>query len=213
MTTIFVRDVGQSLPPRRRAEFYPTEPDLVRAALAAITPPADVCHILDVGAGDGRWGREAKRRYPAAHLTGVELRPLAVPPEFDTWHIGDVTGWQSEQHFDLIIGNPPYGDGYKPSLAERIIRHSWTLLAPGGTLAFLLRLSFQAGVERSRGLWCDLPPVEVLVCSRRPSFYGGGTNGTDYGVYVWRKDDFGQPMGQSGAWMTRLLLHERNACA
>jgi hypothetical protein len=208
MTTIYVGDTAD-LPTRRAADHYPTERSLIRAALSAVPLRSNPAKILDTAAGDGRWGELAGEKYPGCWLAAVELRPGQGNPAFDAWHTGDFLRWSSGLTYDLILSNPPYGDRQRPPLCERFIRHAWSMLAPNGSMIFLLRLAFQAGVERAAGLWAELPPVEVLVCSRRPSFYGGGTNGTDYGVFVWQKDEAGRGLGTPGAWGVRLLSYER----
>lgn len=197
MTTIYITN-KTNLPDRRTFDHYPTELTLVKAALAQFAPPI-ARSILDIGAGDGRWGIEAQRLTGAAQLTGVDIRTLPKPGEFTEWYTTDFLKWQSAGCYDLIVSNPPY------YLAESIIRRAWGMLADGGTMIMLLRLAFQAGVSRYTGLWCDCPLTAVGVCSRRPSFYGNGTNGTDYGVFHWIKGE-----GTPGRWETILINHERN---
>lgn len=197
MTTIYVTGPAQ-LPRRSNADFYPTERTLIRAALDKFAP-LDSSQILDIGAGDGRWGRIAREITGAETIVGVEKRQLPCPASFTDWYTADYLKWRDLRYFDLIVSNPPY------RIAEAVIRKAWQDLMPGGTMIMLLRLAFQAGVARSMGLWAEMPPVCVGVCSRRPSFYGGGTNGTDYGIYVWRK---GQ--GTPGQWETVLIEYERD---
>jgi len=204
MTTIYVSDKDK-LPPLREAGFYPTELTLINAALREFIPIwGNIDSILDIGAGDGRWGKIASVVYMPKYVVGVDIRNLPKPQKFTDWHPRtDFLEWQPEQKIDLILSNPPY------HIAEEIIRHAWPMLARGGTMMMLLRLSFQAGVTRGEELWQEIPPSFVAVCSRRPSFYGRGTNGTDYGVFVWERSLDGSNMGTPGKWMTSLLLHER----
>lgn len=198
MTTIYVTD-KTTLPERRFADFYPTEKTLIRAALAEFCPPTAAA-ILDIGPGDGRWGQLARLRTGGAALVGVDLRPLARPAGFTAWHTADFMTWPGPaESFDLIVSNPPY------HIAEKIIRRAWGMLADGGTMIMLLRLAFQAGTGRAGGLWQDCPLTSVGVCSRRPSFYDGGTNGTDYGVFCWVKGK-----GTPGRWSTVLINYERD---
>lgn len=65
--------------------------------------------------------------------------------------------------YDLIVGNPPYGD------AEAHVRRSCALLAPGGTCALLLRLAFVMEAAERRDLR-RAHPCDVLVLDKRPSF-------------------------------------------
>ena len=202
MTTIYVRQTD-SLPARREAEFYPTERPLIYAALNYFSPAAN--SILDIGAGDGRWGQIAAELSGASRLTGVDIRRLPRPSGFTDWFTGDFLTWQRPAggFFDLIVSNPPY------NIAEAVIYRAWEMLAPGGMMLMLLRLAFMAGIDRFRRLWAEIPPATVGVLSRRPSFYGGGTNGTDYGVYCWRKTESGEPAGRPRRWETALIYYER----
>lgn len=199
MTTIYVGD-KTTLPARAPFDLYATEPDLIRAALS-ISPLFGVESILDIAAGDGRWGIAAQQRTRAAHLVGVDIRPLTAPAGFSEWHTADFLKWETDQQFDLIVSNPPY------RYAEKIVRRAWGMLTYHGEMIMLLRLSFQAGMKRNAGLWRDCPLKTVGVCSRRPSFYGGGTNGTDYGIFHWQK---GPGQGKPGEWSSVLLSHERS---
>ena len=77
-------------------------------------------------------------------------------------------------------------------------------------MVMLLRMAFQTGVDRYNNLWSQLHPHTVGVCSRRPSFYGGGTNRTEFCVFYWAKGWDGYPLGLPRKWNTVLLLHERD---
>jgi hypothetical protein len=204
MTSIYIRPDTQ-LPERRTADHYPTERNLIRAALAHFCPSGGISSILDIGAGDGRWGTLAKAQHPAAALFGVDVRELPRPDGFDGWHTGDYLTWQPRRRFDLILSNPPY------YIAEPVIRRAWSQLRTGGAMIMLLRLSFQAGAARANGLWREIPPSVVGVCSRRPSFYDGRTSGTDFGIYVWRKATDGKPaVASPGEWRVKLINYERD---
>jgi hypothetical protein len=76
------------------------------------------------------------------------------------------------------MGNPPY------SHAEEFVRQGYDLLSVGGSLIFLLRLAFLEGQARRDELFQDMPPYQVAVCSKRPSFSGDGkTNATAFAVF------------------------------
>lgn len=200
MTTIYVSDKTK-LPARKNADLYPTEKTLIDAALKHVLPidTRGIKTILDIGAGDGRWGQLAyKACYQPETLVGVEKRPTEKPAGFTDWYVGDFLTWKSPYQYDLIVSNPPY------SVAEKVIRRGWDMLNEDGYMVMLLRLAFQAGIDRFNNLWKEIPPVMVAVSARRPSFYGGGTNGTDYGVYLWHKG----PKTFDG-WVTTLFNYER----
>lgn len=208
MTTIYINK-NTTLPERIPFEHYATERTLIRAALFDYGP-LKAPLILDPGAGDGRWGAIAREFYPRAIIDGVEIRDLPMPAGFNGWHQWDFLDFCSSIPYDLILGNPPYGPKVGGvSMAECFIRHAWKMLAPGGTMIFLLRLAFQAGAARYEGLWTSHPLYRLVVVSCRPSFYGNGTNGTEYGLFIWRKRLDGSSMGNARKWPTELLIHKR----
>jgi hypothetical protein len=216
MTTIYVtRDTP--LPTRRPREFYATEDlALIRGALAryALAKGGAPGYILDPGAGDGRWGREAGRLYPGAAVHGVELRRVVRPAGFAKWWAcRDFVKWRAPsapelvEGYHLAVGNPPY------NRAEAFVRHTWAMLAPGGRIIFLLPLQFQASLGRYNGLWVELPLTLVAVVCPRPSFGKNskgkrGTNGTDYGLYIWDKAPDGRPVGTPRRWPSELFVYE-----
>lgn len=203
MTTIYV-DKDTVLPERKENDLYSTEFNLVRAAVGRFAP-LDATSVLDIGAYDGRWGIIAAEKTGAVIVAGVEIMDMPKPDGYTHWAANqDYLEWEAPFGFNLIVSNPPY------NIAERIIRKAWSELLPGGTMIMLLRLAFQASVMRYHGLWSEIFPHTVAVCSRRPSFYGGGTNGTDYGIYVWKKYSDGVPVGSPRAWDVELLLYERD---
>ena len=203
MTTIIIRK-DTPLPERMSDDLYETERTLIHATLQRFLP-GTAKSILDPGAGDGRWGQIAGEYLPEAWITGVELRLRPRPAGFSEWHDEqDYLTWETGSLYSVICGNPPF------FLAEEFVRKSWELLAPGGVMFFLLRLAFMEGVDRHNHLWREIWPFEVAVCSRRPSFYGGKTNGTAHAVFCWKKGFDGDPVGEPRTWRTSLLLHERD---
>jgi hypothetical protein len=204
MTSIYIKE-GTELPERHSNDDYITERTLIYRALHEFLPARRVYGILDVGAGDGRWGSIAREITHANVVVGVELQEMPAPDDFTDWFSGqDFLTWKTNYTFDLIVSNPPY------SIAEECIRKSWDLLEAGGTMIMLLRLAFQASIRRYNGLWVEIHPHTVAVCSRRPSFYGGGTNGDEYGIYIWKKDRWGMPVGNPRQWNTKLFIYPRD---
>lgn len=204
MTTIYIR-TNEPLPAREINDVYETEPSLIRAVAeyhnSRLTPRPK--NILDVGAGDGRWGKIFADTIAApCDLWGVEYRDIPKPQGYAHWAYGqDFLTWNTDTLFDLIVSNPPY------KFAEEMVRRSWDMLAKNGEMYFLFRTSFAEGVGRYHGLFSEMPPVEQLVLSRRPSFSGNGkTNATSFSVFRWAKSEVVTPR----TWTTKLLLHERS---
>lgn len=206
MTTIYIKE-GTELPKRVEFDVYETEKPLIRAALAKL--PKQILKtqdlfILDIGCGSGRWGEVYKELQPKCTVHGIEIRDIPDNPAYDKVYHGNFADIELDRKYNLIIGNPPY------KFAEEIIRYGWQYLANNGQMAMLLRLAFQAGSKRAKDLWQNIYPWQVSVCSRRPSFLGdGGTNGTDYGIFYWAKNELGNTYGTPGQWFTNLLEFER----
>ena len=164
--------------PRDPNDYYPTPITTVEAALALLPPTFKPVDILDPGAGDGVWGRAAREKWPYANITGVEVRHVEPPEEYDTWQQEDFRMVVARPTFDLVMGNPPYKH------AEEFVRLSLQCLDADGYLLFLLRLAFLEGQKRGRDLWRRLPPKAVHVCSARPSFtQDKRTDATAYGIF------------------------------
>ena len=211
-------------------DFYPTPLGLCDAALQILDFEGAAPRILDPGAGAGPWGQAARRRWPAAEITGIEVRDVPQPEAYDRWiaqtsfvptpaprladtsykdektqrrarakyeadlYVHRCPVWRTSEHFDLIIGNPPY------EYAEEFTRRALQLLAPEGRIVYLFRLAFLEGQDRGVGLWLDHPPYRVATCSRRPSFTGDGkTDSTAYACYYWNHDHQGD---FAGSWLT-----------
>ena len=201
------------LQPRSSFDNYPTEEKLVRAALQLI-PPQDHSIILDPGAGDGNWGRVIRQIYPTAEIHGVELRQIKAAKGYDRWFTCNFADYQTDQRYDLVIGNPPFDDFWnveqkqlasqakkrgekyiRPKRpadltfadAEVFIRQSIALTKEGGYIVFLLRLAFLASQTRGRGLWKEFSPERVHILMQRPSFIeNGNTDTEEYALFIWR---------------------------
>lgn len=178
MPTIYV-DRNLSLPERRDRDFYPTPYGFCVAALhwldegtTLFREPDDLIYALDPGCGDGVWGRALKVIRPMTVLMGVDIRDTDPDPHvYDSiYTLQDYFGLRfgmagvHRPGFNLILGNPPYKQ------AEAFVRHSLSLLAPGGSLMFLMKLQFLEGLQRRAGLFREFPPARVGVVSRRISF-------------------------------------------
>lgn len=120
--------------------------------------------------------------------------------------------------FDLVIGNPPYGDLWdlqqralareakkagqefkrpaRPesagpvSDAEAFVRQSLIQVVRGGLVFFLLRSAFLESQKRAAELWKTYCPERVSALAKRPSFTGDGkTDATAYAMFLWRRGD------------------------
>src|SRR5690348_3588296 len=110
MTTIYVNAAAiNNLPKRRAYDYYPTPVTVCDEALTFLPRGFEPECILDPGAGAGAWGKAARKAYPKAFITGVEVRPETTrPAAYNFWIHGDFLMMDKSPAFDLIIGNPPY---------------------------------------------------------------------------------------------------------
>lgn len=110
----------------RRAQFdvdY-TPPSVARCCLERLRPIVEahrsrpgkrkrtVKRILDVCAGAGVWSMEARRLFPSAHITAVEIRPEErkwLEQWCDEVIIADIANAGLQLGlYDAIVGNPPF---------------------------------------------------------------------------------------------------------
>lgn len=192
MTTIYMNATGNALanlPKRRDFDFYPTPASCCEDALSFLPDDLGAKCILDPGAGTGMWGKAARKRYPSALITGVELRSETEQPrEYNFWIHDDFLLTRAVPAFDLVIGNPPY------NRAEQFVKHSIAMLEDNGYLILLLRLNFLESHGRARGLYRKYPPKIIVVRAGRVSFTGDGqSNATAYAYFIWQKGFVGKP--------------------
>jgi SAM-dependent methyltransferase len=167
---------GQARP--RGAYYTPDALALACArAVSDIVPPPH--RILEPGCGGGAFLRAANKTWPSRELLGVDLVLACDGPghvlQADLFAL-------SAPRWDLVIGNPDFG------ISERVVRHCLSLLGPGGHLAFLLRISFLASQARV-ALYREHPLRAFWPIAGRPSFTGGGSDTSEYGLFLWRKGD------------------------
>jgi len=171
--------------PRPRGAYY--TPDALALAichsLAANGIEPKIGWTLEPGCGGGAFLRAFAALWPAdvSHLYAVDSVPACSGP-------GDVDRrdlFGLEGPYQLILGNPDFGQ------AEAIVRHCLGLLAPHGHLAFLLRLNMLAGKARAK-LYREQPLFLFQPIAGRPSFTGGGTDASDYGLFVWKQGHRGE---------------------
>ncbi|GAA4722140.1 16S rRNA (guanine(966)-N(2))-methyltransferase RsmD [Sphingomonas lutea] len=117
--------------------------------------------VADLFAGSGALGLEAMSR-GAAHVTFVEsdaaalaiLKRNAAKLDAEVQILGgSALSLPKSEPFDLILADPPYGDGSGTSAIESVLRAEW--LAPGGWLS----------VETGRGEIVD--PGGLIVDAER----------------------------------------------
>jgi SAM-dependent methyltransferase len=169
---------------RLPGDQYDTPPDLCDAMMALLPPGL----VLDPCCGVGAMLNAAKRDRRQAR--GIEIDPSRAEQATMLGHEVEVAdalsmpvhGWGKPP---VIASNPPYRK------ALEFVERSLVEVAPGGTVAMLLRVGFAA--SKKRASFHSHHPSDMVVISRRPSFVGGGTDACEYAVFLWGP-------GRGGRW-------------
>ncbi len=166
-------------------DFYETPPWVTAAVLPEL--PLDGAELLEPAAGEGAILRAVYGR--PARVAAIELDPtraarieregLAHACTAGDFLTGAALGVvQGARRPTLVLTNPPF------SHAEAFVRRAIDVVAPGGTVAMLLRLAFLEGQARAR--LHRQYPSDVFVLPRRPSFRRGHNRTiTDRWAYAW----------------------------
>ncbi len=136
-------------------------------------PLSDPRLIYDLGCGSGEITRIIANRWPNARVIGVDNSPqmlakaAAVSDEIE-WIEADVAGWQPDGAPDLIYSNATlqWLDDH-----DALIPHLFELLAPGGSLAVQMPMSW------------DLPSHRLM----RETLAHGGPGGAPIGPIALRE--------------------------
>lgn len=193
MTTIYV-DSKDNLPDRIPYDEYRTPQPFVAAAMEHFAHHIwdrdfVVGSILDPSAGEtGVWGLETKKifgqtvdEHNAPYLYGVDIQDFPTPDGYNAWYGGiDFMEWNDPFRYDLIFTNPPYKG------VHQFIERCWDHLHVDGYMGFLLRLNFQA-TARNYELFQKFNLTDILTSVQRIKWYGNGSNATEYGVFIFRK--------------------------
>lgn len=129
----------------------------------------------DPCAGDGAIIRPASNY---VSMSAAEIRPECKE---SLWRAGassvvidDFLRPTSQQHYDVILTNPPYSRALEFVIAS---------LARATHVIMLLRLNFLASQKRNAFFSNNMPDIYCL--SDRPSFTGSGTDATEYAWFHW----------------------------
>ncbi|MGB9592557.1 MAG: TaqI-like C-terminal specificity domain-containing protein [Anaerolineae bacterium] len=113
----FARRAAVSPDERARAfGMVATPPEIVDFMVRLCEPlPADHLDVLEPACGDAPFLRAFAARHGEGHrLTGVDIHAAEFGPartQFPTARFveADYLLWETEERFDIVIGNPPYG--------------------------------------------------------------------------------------------------------
>lgn len=176
---------------RVNSDAYMTPPAVADACCARLVEDGWVRRrsiVLEPSAGTGSFVRAAAKFFAPSCIHANEpfatMDPDAVPERghgmltFLKFEDLDGNG-NNIGPYDAVVGNPPF------SLAEEHVKIALSMLAVGGSLAFVLRLNFMGAIKRC-SFWRAHPPDAVYTLVPRPSFTGGGNDSTEYALFVWR---------------------------
>lgn len=188
---------------RRALDAYSTPDALADAICARLARASRIpATVVEPSAGRGPFVRAARRAWPKAHVIAVEVDPNMLGAlGVSGAHTVVLRGWEAyatqvsgRLRPRLIVGNPPYRQ------AQAHIEAALRVMRPGDTLAFLLRINFLGSSERVP-FWKRCGLSEIWPIAPRPSFTGGGSDGTEYAVFIWRHGQKGPArIGEPLTW-------------
>lgn len=104
--------------------------------LIARVPLAEACTVYDLGCGTGNVTRLLAKRWPDAHITGVDASPdmLAKAKAVSgvNWQQADLATWHADRPADLVHSNAAF---HWLDHHEDLFPHLFRQVAPGGFLA------------------------------------------------------------------------------
>jgi hypothetical protein len=145
--------------------------------------------VVEPSAGLGPFVAAARAVWPTARVTAVDVDPGThdVLVTAGAHQVVTANWAAAARRADLIVGNPPYLH------AEQHVRLALAQMHPGDQLAFLLRLNLLGSRGRVE-FWRETPLAWVAPVIPRPSFTpDGGTDATEYALFVWRQGYRGAP--------------------
>lgn len=197
MPTIYTSDKDK-LPGRKKHEVYETPypvianiynhkvvQDIFDVMQHRISDGEEI-NVLDVGAGDGRWGEWLKAYLPDINLTGIDIRDLEKPDAYDNWIVNDFLEHTFDPgQFHLVIGNPPYLRKTK-DMIKLVKKSHWVTNISGYTM-LLLKMDFLHGKQRYEQFFTTSKNrlKHILFSPKRIQWYGKSTNGDLHGFMVW----------------------------
>lgn len=171
------------------AEFFATPLELAAVCASTAINLYRIIHrrwparVLEPSAGDGAFVRPFERM-PGVDVDAIDIRDT----EAACLRAGARKFWQGDirqlaecaGRYDLVLGNPPFSQAAEH--VEALLKHA----RKGTLVAFLLRLNFLCG-ECRKGFWEEHPLFGLVPIRQRPRFVGGGSDNSDYGLFVWVK--------------------------
>lgn len=177
---------------RRRLDAYYTPDALAASIVSAVhaVEPIDGL-VMEPHAGGGAFVRAILGQCPQASLYANDINPAAPGLHAAGWgdtgrtpYTTSMSSYIDRERLPLcqwVICNPPYSD------AEA---HTRCSLGHSRHVVSLLRLAFTESQKRTT-FWAEHPARHVWVLAKRPSFTGGKTDSSAYGVFWWDREHQG----------------------
>lgn len=176
---------------RPKHDFFATDPRAVEMLMDAYT--FNKGSFLEPCVGMGHISEVIKKRYPNSNIVNLDIVDRGYPDTVEQ----DFLLYNSEQMFDNIVTNPPYG------LAKEFVEKGLSLLAPNGKMAMFLKIQFLESQKRIE-LFKKYPPKYIYVFSNRmPTWRNGEPVDEDgkkwstticHAWFVWEKDSASEPI-------------------
>jgi hypothetical protein len=145
--------------------------------------------ILDLCAGSGVFGQQARKFFPDAEIVAVEIRKeerANLDRHYDEVHIGDFREGPWLGHFDLVVTNPAF------SLFTDALSNGLEATTPTGVVMLLGLNELGTRGSASRQAFTKSPPLWQWRIAGTVGFRGPGTNpktgkpwGCDTRSYSW----------------------------
>ena len=136
-----------------RYDFYPTPDAVITQALDALAVTGyEPETILEPSCGTGAWLAEIGRRWPAARVDVAEKNPLnrlALKDRGVNLVADDFLRYRPDHRYDLIVGNPPFGDENDKLAWAKHLAHAQSLLTARGQMMMIAPAGLAFRKERA----------------------------------------------------------------
>lgn len=125
-----------------------TQPAIDLAARVALDDPR---RIIDIGCGPGNSTAVLRRRWPQAHVIGLDSSPKMIEharqdaPDQE-WICADAASFTASQAYDLVYSNATLQ--WIPNHHDLILR-LWSAVAPGGAIAVQVPANRESPLHRA----------------------------------------------------------------
>ena len=203
---------------RRNLDAYDTPPELALACVEWCRENLKVPEsplVLDPTAGGGPFAAAARQVWEKSRVVAVDIRGVckaSCEAAGATFACADALTLAPAtiKRADLIVTNPPF------KLADELVRHLWTHMKEGASLAFLLSVTFLGSDDRWE-VSGDGSPIGLLKVAAltycvpivpRPSFIGSTSPKFEAALFVWKKLEMDEHQERFGVFRGPIIPDE-----